>query len=330
MSKKESQITTITNYVEDNEKDMPIVDVSKTNDTSKSKQNTLKEPTFNETFDHFLVFCERVLESTTDSLGLKLSRRPNAILIALNGYKKVYNETRNSLGHKELFAAIYNKCRYLFIKNTSLHEFMEWFKKAPGMIIAPQTKSRNKIMLSAIFRKCCKIAEDIEEEADKYPVKSDELYNDPAAIYPETFMLNLFRMFGQCCDKTDKNTIIKSKIKEIEDSLGLDKDQNYPESDGVSQLFSTAKDLARNIGIEIPENSPNMSGRDFQNALNSVIGDSNTKNALKDIFKGINLKDQTNIPDVIGKVLNRMKDNAKNIPEPLKKSLEATSTKTEL
>jgi len=298
---------------------------NKQSDDSTTVDN-LSYSTFTETLDHFFIFAEKVLQyDTTCDLKLTASKhQSNAVQSALNGYKAVYNKTRDSKKHLEKFNEVYQKCRPQFLKQTSLDNFMEWFENS-SFTILPQQKSRNKIHLTIIFRNCVRIAEHIAREAEKHPDKESQMLNDPAAVYPEHFMLYLFRLFYHCADDTDRHTIINPHIDELEKNLGLCKNEVPVVSDGLSDLFTAARDLAGDIGIDLPKNAPAVSGKQFKEMLGQFTKDENTKKALKGIFEGVNINDPKEIPNAIGKLLGKMQQNAKETPDAIKRANVATS-----
>lgn len=292
---------------------------------SDSQISAISHPSFPETFDHFLTFAEKVLQFNVSGelLLTSVGNQSNVIQTSLTNYRKVYNQTRGSTKHIEKFRDIYGKCRPQFLHEVELDTFMDWFRKT-SFVISPQEKSRSKILLTAIFRNCCRIAEHISEEAERNPDKADDLYDDPAAIYPEMFMLHLFRIFYHCADETDRTTIINNRIEEIEGTLGLTKNQVPVSSDGLNDLFSAATDMAKSIGLDVPTNAPQMSSGQFREAINTLTKDPSTREAIRDIFQGVDLKDPKNMPGAVGKILQRMQSNAEQPPEAIKRSLNAT------
>lgn len=282
-------------------------------------------PTFNETFDQFLIFAERVLQYDTSG-EFKLSatgNQANATQTALNGYQNIYNKTRQSPKHIEKFREVYLKCRPLLVKEIPTDNFMEWFEKST-FVITPQEKSRNKIYLTVIFRNCCRIAEHIADEAERDPSK-ENLLNDPAATYPEHFMLYLFRLFYICADETDRQTMINSRIAELETKLRLGKDEVPAMSDGLNEIFSAARGLAEDIGINVPKDAPPISSNQFREMLGQFTKSDDTKKALKGMFEGVNISDPKQIPNAIGKILGKMQENASKPPEAVRRSMEATA-----
>lgn len=288
-------------------------------------------PSFTETMDHFLVLSEKVLQyDTSGELIIQNSGQANGIQVALNGYKVVYNKTRDPpIKHIEKMKEVYMKCRPLFIKEVSLDDFMEWFGDKTSFIITPKEGSRNKLYLTSIFRNCSRIASHIAEEAKKNPAKSDELFSNPAAVYPEYFTLYLLRMFYYCADPSDRETLISPRIKELEKILNLAEDEAPIISDGLSELMSMAGELAADMGIEVPKNAKGFNGTQLKQALNEWTKNGDMKNTVKSFFEGVDLKNTRDLPGAISKVLGKMQETAQTVPEPVQRSLQATADDVE-
>src|SRR3989337_1603617 len=117
-------------------------------------------PTFNEAFDEFLIFAEKVLKygPTGEVAILPVKGKTSALQVALKGYRKVYGQTRDSDKHRLKFVEIYKVCREHLIKCDELDDFMNWLESKSSFIISPTSESRAKIHLTGIFRNCCRIA----------------------------------------------------------------------------------------------------------------------------------------------------------------------------
>jgi Asp-tRNA(Asn)/Glu-tRNA(Gln) amidotransferase C subunit len=282
--------------------------------------------TFQDTFDNFLNFAEKVLQyDTTGEFKLSVTgSQSNGVQVALNGYREVFNNTRNSAKHLDKFREVYQKCRPYFLKGLSLDEFMEWFSDS-SFVIAPTDKSRRKIYLTIIFRNCVRIASRVADEVTRHPEKEEELLNNPAAVYPEQFMLYLFRMFYHCADETDRQTMINKYISELEKTLNLGQNENPVSTDGLSEIMSAAREMAAGIGIDMPKESPKISSSQFKEVLRQFTKNDELKKGLKSAFEGININDPKEIPNAIGRLLNKMSQAASTPPEAVQRSMNATA-----
>lgn len=280
-----------------------------------------KIPAFPETFDHLLILAEKVLKyDTSGDMIISTTGQANALQVGLNGYRAVYNKTRTSTKHLEKFTEVYGKCRAQLIKDAPLEEFMEWFEKT-SFVISPTAQSRNKIYLTAIFRNCCRIATRLAQELEKDP---DQLSN-PAAVYPEYFMLYLLRIFYHSADETDKNALIIPRIKELEKTLNLSSDEAPVIGDGLSELISAVTDVASDLGLDIPEMKNGFNGTKLRETINQFTKNGQAKNTIKELLGGVDLKDPKNLPNIIGNIVNKMQQTAEAVPEPVRRSMEATS-----
>lgn len=288
----------------------------------------IEATSFTEALDTFIVFAEKILHyDTNGALGISsLGSKSNAIQTGLNGYRKVYNQTRqNPIKHIEKFKEVYDKCRILFVKETCLDEFMDWFEKQ-AFTVVPTPNSRNKICLTIIFRNCIRIAENISAESEKYPQRAEELLSDPAATYPEHFMLYLFRIFYHCADETDRQTMIIPQIEELEKALGLRQNEVPPVSDSLSEVLDFAREAIDDLdlGFKMP-NAKLPKGMSWQQAMGQIKNNPSIKPALKDVFSGVDLNNPQNLPGALSKLLGKMTETASEVPEAVKRANEATS-----
>lgn len=296
------------------------------NNSSQGSVSSNSFPSFTTTFDNFFILAEKVLQYNLEGELILGSSKTNGITAGFNDYRTIYNQTRDSPKHLEKLKEVYLKCRLLFLKETNMEDFMEWFRDKSSFIIAPREKSNRKLYLSVIFRKCCKVAEHIAEEADRRPEKSDQLLADPAAVYPEHFMLCMMRLFYHCADEIDRTTMILPRIDQIEKMLGLKKDEVPMVSDGLTDLFSSMTEVAREVGLEVPKEAPQINGTQFREALSGMTKSPEAKQMIKDLFQGVDLKNVNDLPSAIGKILGKMQETASKVPEPVQRSLEATAS----
>jgi len=299
---------------------------SETNPQSSTvKQNTHSVPDFVETFDNFLILAERVLQyDTSGEMVVSMTGQSNALQLGLKRYKLVYGQTKQSQKHLQKFQEIYEKCRGCFIK-MDLEEFMSWFEEKSSFVISPTPNGRSKLYLTVIFRSCVRIAQHIAEQAEKNPSKAEQMYRDPAAVYPEYFMLYLMRIFYHAADELDRKKLIQPKLKELEQTLGLNEDEAPVIGDGFSELMNAAGEIASELGLDIPKGGMGVGGKELRQALNQIRSDGETKDTVKQFLAGLDLKNTKDFPSMIGKVLNKMQETAGQVPEPVQKSMDATA-----
>ena len=288
-------------------------------------------PSFTETMDHFLILAEKVLQyDTSGELIMQTSGQATGIQVALNGYKMIYDKTRDpAVKHIEKMKEVYVKCRPHFLRDISLDDFMEWFGEKASFVITPKEGSRNKLYLTSIFRNCSRIASHIAEEAKRTPDKADQLFSNPAAVYPEYFTLYLLRMFYHCAGPSDRETLVAPRIKELEKILNLAQDEAPVISDGLSELMSMAGELASDMGIEVPKTAKGFNGTQLKQAMSEWSKNGDMKETVKSFFDGVDFKNPKDLPGAISKVLNKMQETAKVVPEPVQRSMNATADDSE-
>jgi hypothetical protein len=287
--------------------------------------------TFTDALDNLIVFAEKILHYDTSG-GLSISslgHQSNAIQTGLTGYRNIYNKTRtNPVKHIEKFKEVYDQCRSQFIREISLDDFMEWFQ-SKGFTITPQPNSRNKFCLTIIFRNCVRVAQNIASESDRAsPEKAEELLNDPAAVYPEHFMLYLFRVFYHCADETDRQTMLIPRIEELEKSLGLRKDESPPVSGDLMDVMNYANEELAELGIKMPKLPSNAKlppGMSLKQLMAEAKKSGKAKDAFKEIFDGVDLTNAKHIPGVVNKLMTKMSENANEVPDAVKRANEATA-----
>ena len=296
---------------------------------------------FTDVFDEFFIFAEKILAyvPSNDILGTAVGRmngESNSVQVALRGYKRVYNdcdETRNHEMHVQKMKEIYDKCRPFLLATkksdeTSVSSFITWLNKKSALTMSLKEKSKNKILFSAIARKCCSIADAIEENADEAEKAGDmalaqQYLDDPVSLFPEKFILHLLRLFYFCADETDKRVIIAPKIKEMESMLGLSEDQTPSHggaNEGLNGLISMATKAAKAMGVkDIPDNI-DINSKQFTDVLNTLTKSGALEGTLKNVFAGINMNDMSGIPAAISQVVNRMKETGVAVPEGVQKA----------
>lgn len=284
-------------------------------------------PSFTETMDSFLILAEKVLHyDTSGELIVQTSGQASGIQMALNGYKMIYDKTRDPpTKHIEKMKEVYAKCRSFFLRDTPLEDFMKWLGDESSFVIAPSANSRNRLYLTSIFRNCSRIASHIADKAARSPEQAEELYNNPAAVYPEYFTLYLLRMFYHCAGPSDRETLIAPRIKELEKMLNLAEDEVPIISDGLSELMSMAGELASDMGLEVPKNAGKINGTQLKQAMGEWTKNADMKSTLKSFFEGVDLKNTKDFPSAIGMILGKMQETAQAIPEPVQRSLNATA-----
>ncbi len=242
--------------------------------------------------------------SNVDPIGTKVRK-----------YKRAYEQTKTNPAHLAKFVDVYKACRRKYLDANDFDEFMLWFEKQSYKIAATD---QVYFPLSIIFRKSCVVARNIDEKS----AKDSSVDGHVGSTYPEQFMLHLFRIFLFTCSKEDKKKI-EETVDTLETNLGLKEGENPDPVDGLSDVVSMATDVIGDMGLNIPKGSFNAS--DFKNVISNFTKDPNAKKQMKKMFSGIKIKDKDDIPGAFSQIFEKMKENAAEIPEPVQRSMAASS-----
>lgn len=223
-------------------------------------------------------------------------------------YKKTYTKTKSSPKHLAEFGNIYQKCKSKL--NEDLDSFMLWFEKQSYKIVITE---QVYFPISIVYSKCCTIARNIDES------KTNEEH--VGSTYPEQFVLHLLKIF-KCCEDNPKLT---EYITELENELGLQQGENPDPVDGLSDVVAMASDIIGDLGVPIPKGSFNVG--DLKNSISKFSKDPNAKQTMKKMFGNIKLDgaDKKDIPGMFTKIFEGMQKNVEELPEPLKRSMAATT-----
>lgn len=297
----------------------------------EEEEEKVEITSFNDALDSLIIFSEKVLAyGATGELNLSsLGSKSSPIQVGLNSYRVMYNKSRDLPGHINRFKEVYEKCRPQFVKDVSMEDFMSWFADKSSFTIMPQTGSKSKICLSIIFRNCARIAANISADSEKYPQKAEELLNDPAAVYPEHFMISLFRIFYHCAEQIDRQTMIVPRIEELERSLGLSKNEVPQTGDFMSEVMNGGRDFLEEMtGQKLPKNMQmpkGMGNMDIKSMMKGFSSDPINKEKFQKIFKGVDCKNPAQIPNIVSNLLTTMAETANQVPEPVQRANAATS-----
>lgn len=268
--------------------------------------------TFAALLESFLDFAEKVLRYDVSGDMRVFSSQNTGLLAGLNGYREVFSKTRTSAKHLDKFREIYAQCKGWLQKCHTLDQFMEWFRET-NFVVEPTEKSRRKLYVSAIYRNCLRVATHLSEEAERYKDRGDQILSDPAAVYPEQFMLYLFRIFSHCANPPD--AIITQYIDELQKTLNVDGQVVPASSDGLGDFISIVRDIAPELGVNIPKDAPSITVTQLKVALGEVTHNKEFTGMLKNVLGGINFNDPKNIPTALGRILEKMSETA-NTPPP--------------
>lgn len=282
-----------------------------------------EEVLFQDVLDSFLIFSEKVLSYSHDGVKKVSENSSNKLKICLGYYKDVFNKTRTKKIHLTLFEEVYKKCRPLMLAYPDIQEFMGKFMNET-IVIKINKESNSRIYLSAIFRYCTKIAQEIDK---KYQDKLEhDAINDPASAYPESFMLHLFRLFSFCADETDKNQLLNPKVEQLERSLNL-KPNEAPSAggSGFDSILHFSKKIAKEFGLNMPPQIDTMATSDVEGMINNLMKNEQLKGSVKEALGNIDYSDPSKLQDVFTNLAKVMESNVKNPPADLVKAMNTTA-----
>jgi hypothetical protein len=272
--------------------------------------------TFEECIENLFGLADQVTKyNGSGDLGLTTSN-VDPIGTKIRKYKAVYGKTKESTKHLAKFQEVYMKCRSRFLQAEEFDVFMLWFESQSFTISATD---QVYFPLSIIFRKCCTISRNIDEQA----LKDSSTEAHVGSTYPEMFMLHLFRLFIFAAPAEDQ-TKVALTVKTLEETLGLTSGDNPDPVDGLADVVGMASDVISDMGVQVPKGAFNAG--EFKKAIGSFTKNSDAKNTLKKMFSGIKLDGATkdDIPKVFSKIFEGMQQNAEQVPEPLQRSMNAT------
>jgi hypothetical protein len=272
-----------------------------------------KCPPFEDTLDKFMEFINSVLRYSPG--GNIVVKSSSVIQTAYNGYKNVLSKTKPQ-SHLKLYKEVYLQCEHK-LKTNNLDDFMEWFRDKTNFTISPREKTRNKLLLTTIFRNCCRVSEQLADEAEKNP----EALEEPGNLFPENFMLFLLRIFYYC---TDDKAVLINHITELEEKLNLDKGSDPDVTDPFNDMVAFASEAASKAGIQMPATMQPSQKKELRKMVSTFIKDKSTQETLRSVLKDVDIRNPKNFPKTIGKLLQKMGEDPEE-PEAVKQSMQATS-----
>ncbi|MEM3858060.1 MAG: hypothetical protein QW478_01495 [Candidatus Micrarchaeaceae archaeon] len=287
-----------------------------------------KESPFVSTYNELLNLCEKILMNDNNKVSILRS--------GILGYKKLLNLKPDHPKHVEKLKEVYKQCKQQLINSQNDYdEFLDWFQNTNFVISPKEESKKGRIHLSIIYKVGLRISKEIYEKAENATKQEEkeEYLNNPAAMFPETFILYLLRLFRFCCDKGEAESIINPIIEKLEKALGLKANENPVFADSFSELWNVGLEIAETVGIELPKNSKdiNIGYKDVQKAVKAYKSNDNIKKSVKselqNVLKGVKITDPSNLPEVFNKVFNQMKNNVNAKKEEINNKLEQTEIK---
>jgi hypothetical protein len=243
--------------------------------------------------------------STNEASKLKLNignQTTNPILRCLNQYKKFY-EKSEPIDHRPYFVETFNKYRSYILKG---YTFDTWLTQNNVFIQfgdGPKF-NLNRLMLSACYNTALRLQSEAQKKVDGLPDIQDNNY--PELIYPETFMLHLYRIFEQCCETEADKKKLAPLIAELEDVLGIDSGavaESAPGTNGVGELIGT---VLNKFGVKPPPGSSMPSNKEMQEVISGIFNNPQATNLIGNLFN--QLQNCSDIRDVTKTLAENLSD----------------------
>lgn len=226
---------------------------------------TPTEPTptekFSKSLSGLLKFMLKVMRERENN---RISTTPNPVIIALTKYRDAVEDAisaNNITEHVEFFTEVYLKNRRDICRGY-LND--HWIRRNDSTAFF--SYKGKKISLSLIYDISCTIREKAERELDGLPGASE---GNPSLVYPEAFLLHLYRIFRECC-VIDKDLSAK------------------PESKGeIEILTKNIVKLEELLSLRPPDPKSDTTQKDL--ALPQSQNSSSPMNALAGIMSNLNM-----------------------------------------
>jgi len=153
--------------------------------------------------------------------------------------------------YRNLFNDLYKRYRLALIKG---YRSDVWIKQKSIVLVQADKKFR----MSEIYNYAIELREDAIRRMNKVP---DE---EPPRelIYPDAFMLHLYRILQEICENEEDKKVLSSHIKELENQLQIKKKETETTTTtttgglgGMGGILQTASKIFSGDGIDLPNGS---------------------------------------------------------------------------
>ncbi|AYV86100.1 MAG: hypothetical protein Solivirus6_9 [Solivirus sp.] len=306
-------------------------------------ENEEKEITFQTHFDALLRFCAEILKYKMNAdLQLESVTNSNIIKTFLNNYHHIYKQTREKPSHVFAVQEVWALCQKHLKRDrkdqtVDLISFAHWLPNSSLSIRPPIENTRAKIMITSIYINADRISNTINAKAE-FAQKTgdqkaaDELYANPAFNYSNKFILLLLRLFQYSVSKDNKIVftpieIVSEAILKLEQELGMRPDEEPEYGSGLGDILSIINDLTNTVGIKLPNLPPGgLSKKNLNRAMGEMRSKPDLKSKFQNMFDGlnINVNDPSSLPQAFSKLMSTMQETAKQEPEFIQRSRNAT------
>lgn len=212
----------------------------------------------------------------------KLVKSRNPILVSLNKYIKVLEQTRPE-EHREYFLKVYKRYRIAILANKN----DRWLKRNSVKIVYGDSKIR--IMLSSIYNIACNLADAEEDRLDGLP---DDAYEDCLnLIRKDVILLHLYRVFKEFAPEDDQEKLTRV-VAYYEDLVGLEVSKpTKTAADAPKNPMGAIGDLLNNLvsGFNKTAEENNISADEIP-PIGKVLNDAMNNDAIKNVFQDLMTK----------------------------------------
>lgn len=233
------------------------------------------DPVLKENVDALMKQLKEVL---VENESKKLVKSRNPILVSLNKYIKVLEQTRPE-EHREYFLKVYKRYRIAILANKN----DRWLKRNSVKVVYGDSKIR--IMLSAIYNIACNLAEAEEERLDGLP---DDAYEECLnLIRKDVILLHLYRVLKEFAPEEDQEKLA-GNVSYYEDLVGLEVSKPTKSSDTPKNPMGAIGDLLNGLvsGLNKTAKENNV-GQDEIPDLGKVLNDAMNNDAIKNVFQDL-------------------------------------------
>lgn len=235
------------------------------------------DPVLKENMDALMKQLKTVL---VEKEKTKLLKGKNPILVSLNKYNKVLEQTRPE-EHKEYFLKVYKRYRIPILANKN----DRWLRRNQVKVVYGDSKIR--IMLSAIYNIACNLA---DEEEKRLEGLTDDAYEDCVnLIRKDIILLHLYRVFKEFAPEADQEKLTDN-IAYYEDLVGLE--VSKPAKSGApapaTNPMGAIGDLLNNLvsGLNKTAQENNVSPDEIPD-IGKVVNDALNNDAIKGAFQSL-------------------------------------------
>lgn len=252
---------------------------------------------FDTNLSKFLALMKEII-NCHEQRKLNLSSNKNPVLTRLEKYIKTYDRTKPE-EHIWYFKKIYESNCPAILRGP---EKDNWLKTGNIIIQFGEDVGRStdiKIHLSIIYGTACKLQSDTKKSLAGLPNldESEEL------MYPNLFLLHLYRIFYEIAETKGEKEQISSYINSLEKSTG-NKNTKKESNDPLNGILGTVTDLMGQMGMKLPEGQKLPSQDDLGKMLGSVMNNPQTKSLLGNMMQ--EMKECKNLGDVVNKLVNNL------------------------